>query len=164
MEAPQELSSKYLQASVVQLQDSIEKGIDSGLLESGEDASTLRHFFVPVTEEYGCGMYTRELTVPKGMTFVGKLHRHPHMVFLLKGELMVVSEAGRESIKAPYTWVSPSGAKRAFYALEDSILTNVHLTKTVGEDNLEIIEDEVISPTYTDMGLPEPDLTLLENK
>ena len=76
MEAPQELS-KYLQASVVQLQDSIEKGIDSGLLESGEDASTLRHFFVPVTEEYGCGMYTRELTVPKGMTFVGKQEESP---------------------------------------------------------------------------------------
>ena len=97
MEAPQELSSKYLQASVVQLQDSIEKGIDSGLLESGEDASTLRHFFVPVTKEYGCGMYTRELTVPKGMTFVGKLHRHPHMVFLLKGENIIISYMAKES-------------------------------------------------------------------
>jgi hypothetical protein len=67
-------------------------------------------------------------------------------------------------MKAPHTWVTPIGAKRAFYAVEDSILTNVHITQHLGEDKLELIEEEVIAPSYTSMGLDEPDLKLfLEN-
>ena len=59
---------------------------------------------------------------------------------------------------------TPVGAKRAFYAVEDSILTNVHMTKHLSEDKLQQLEDEVIAPSYTAMGLEEPDLKLfLEN-
>jgi len=156
--------SDSLKASVTHLENTIEEAVDSGEAECAIDQTSLRHFFTDPIEEYGCGIYTRELTVPKGMTFVGKIHRHSHMAFLMKGELLVVSSTGKEHIKAPHTWVTPVGAKRAFYALEDSILTNVHMTKHLGEENLEQLEDEVIAPSYTAMGLEEPDLKLfLEN-
>jgi hypothetical protein len=83
------------------------------------------------------------------------------MVFLMQGEMLIVSEQGKKYVKAPYTWVAPSGAKRAFHALQDSILTNVHLTSHLGEENLDQIEEEVIAPSYTSMGLDEPDLKIL---
>jgi len=151
-------------ASVTHLENTIEKAIESGDAECAVDQTSLRHFFTDSIDEYGCGIYTRELTVPKGMTFVGKLHRHSHMAFLMKGELLVVSSKGKKHITAPHTWVTPSGAKRAFYAVEDSIITNVHITQHLGEDKLEQMEKEVIAPSYSSMGLDEPDLTLfLEN-
>jgi hypothetical protein len=154
-----------LKASVTHFENSLNEAIESGEFDCALDKSSLRHFFVPEVEQYGCGTYTRELTVPKGMAFVGKLHKHSHMTFLLKGALLIVSSSGKEKVEAPHTWVSPVGAKRAFYALEDSILTTVHLTKHLSKDKLPDIEDEVIAPSYTSMGLDEPDLKLfLENK
>lgn len=152
-----------LKAQVKNFENTIKNEVESGNAECAMNQTSLRHFFVPAIEDGGSNLYTRELTVPKGMSFTGMLHRHQHMVFLMKGELLIVSEQGKKHIKAPYTWVAPSGAKRAFYALEDSILTNVHLTSHIGENQLEQIEEEVTAPTYSDMGLPEPDLkTLLE--
>jgi len=148
-----------LKAKVVSLEHSIESLIEDGQAECGIHQTSLKHYFIPPTAEFGCGTYTRELSVPKGMVFTGKLHRHSHMVFVLKGEFLVVSEAGKEHIKAPATFVSPVGAKRAFYALEDSTLTTVHLTKHSEEQDLGKIEEEIISPSYSAMGLEEPDLS-----
>lgn len=155
---------KSLKASVTHLENTMEHSIESGEAECAIDQSSLRHFFTEMQEEYGCGLYTRELTVPKDMVFVGKLHRHSHMAFLLEGEMLVVSATGKERIKAPHTWVSPVGAKRAFYALEKSILSTVHITKHLTTDELNDLEDEVISPSYESMGLEEPDLNLLMEK
>lgn len=150
-----------LKAQVTNLENTIKKEISEGNATCAVDQTSLRHFFVPAIEEGGCNLYTRELTVPKGMSFTGQLHRHAHMVFLMQGEMLIVSEQGKKYVKAPYTWVAPSGAKRAFHALQDSILTNVHLTSHLGEENLDQIEEEVIAPSYTSMGLDEPDLKIL---
>lgn len=150
--------NKNLQAAVVHLEKELTDGIADGLYDCAKDQTSLRHFFVEPVEEFGCGLYTRELTVPAGLTFTGALHRHAHMVFLLKGELLVISESGKKHIKAPHTWSAPAGTKRAFLALEDSILTNVHLTKKCGIENLQEIEDAIISPSYKELGLAEPDL------
>lgn len=140
----------------------LEKGIADGTLEDAQDACTLNHYFTPVIKEYGCGVYARELTMPKGAVIIGKLHRHPHLAFLSKGKLIIISEAIKETIEAPYTFVSPVGAKRAFYVLEEALLTTVHLTKEDSEEALEAIEDEVIAENYTELGLEEPDLTLFD--
>tara|TARA_R100000742_G_C4276924_1_gene98352 strand:+ start:971 stop:1465 length:495 start_codon:yes stop_codon:yes gene_type:complete len=151
--------STRLKASVSHLQNKIEEGIDEGKFVDAIPDTSLQHYFSPVIEEFGCGQYARELTVPKGMTFVGKIHKHPHISILLKGELVVVSESGRIHMKAPHTWVSPIGAKRAFYAVEDSVMTTVHITKQEPNlDHLDAIEDELITDSYSSIGLPEPNI------
>jgi len=150
-----------LKAQVKNFENTIKNEIESGNAECAMSETSLRHFFVPAIKEGGCNLYTRELTVPKGMSFTGQLHRHAHMVFLMQGEMLIVSEKGKKHVKAPYTWVAPSGTKRAFHALQDSIVTNVHLTSHLGTGNLEQIEEEVIAPSYTSMGLDEPDLKIL---
>lgn len=98
--------------------------------------------------------------MPKGMVVVGKLHKKPHLTFLMKGTILVVSEnGGKQRLKGPLTFVSPAGVKRVFYIEEDTVLTTVHLTKETKEDDLDRVEDEVISPSYEAMGLEEPDLS-----
>ena len=142
------------------LQRVMEEGIANGAFEDLSDQAPVEHFFTPVNEEYGCAQYARQLFMPKGSVVVGKLHKLPHLTFLLKGRVIVVSEnGGKQELVAPLTFVSPAGVKRAFHVLEDTILTTVHLSHRNNEDDLAAIEDEVISPSYTAMGLEEPDQT-----
>lgn len=150
-------TSVQLKASVVALEQAINDGILEGELEDAMDQCPVTHHFAPPVEEYGCGTYARELLIPKGVVIVGKIHRHSHLAFLMQGEVIIVSESGKQRIKAPYTFLSPVGAKRAFYAVEDSIITTVHLTKHTEES---AIEPEVIAETFTELGLEEPDLQM----
>lgn len=151
-----------MRASVSYLEAAIESLIDSGEVESSVDDSSLEHHFTPTIEDYGARLYARQCSVPKDMVFTGKLHRHPHIVSLISGKMAIVSEDGRKVVTAPSTWAAPAGSKRAFYALEDSVLLNVHITKIKDETDLDKLEEEVIAPSYSSIGLEEPNYKLLE--
>lgn len=91
------------------------------------------------------GMYGRELSIPAGATVVGKTHRHEHLVQLLSGEAVIVTEHGREHVVGPKTWVSPAGVKRALVTLTDCVFFTMHLNHSNTRD-LQEIEDYVIEP------------------
>jgi len=139
--------------SILATQAGMQKLIDTGEIESVEEKCTLTHHFVPINEKYGCGTYGREIFLPKGALVVGKIHRHPHLNFILKGKVSVNTEYGKKYFQAPCTFVSEPGLKRAVYAEEDTIWVTVHQTEHIGEEHLDKIEDEVISPTYEEIGL-----------
>lgn len=133
----------------------IEQGIKDKVA-SGEviaDDSPVKHYFAPVDEKYGCGTYAREILLRKGSLVIGKIHRHQHLNIISKGKVTVFTEFGKKELEAPCTFVSEVGLKRAVYAHEDTIWTTIHLTAHVGEENLDKIEDEVIAPSYGDLGL-----------
>jgi len=153
-----------IRTSIVMMQRIMEHGITEGVFEDKRSETSLTHYFTPVSEEYGCAQYARELFMPAGTMCVGKLHKLPHLTFLMKGRMIIISEnGGRQELVGPTTFVSPAGSKRAFHVLEDSILTTVHITQYGTEAEVPLIEDEVISQTYAAMGLEEPDTTGLEN-
>jgi len=135
---------------VVNLQKAMEAGLESGMFTP--DASTLKHYFAPIVDEYGCGTYAREIHLPKGSLVVGKIHRHSHINIISKGEVSVVTEHGKKYYTAPCTFISEVGLKRAVLVEEDAIWTTIHLTKHLGEDNLGEIEKEVIAESYEDIG------------
>jgi hypothetical protein len=98
------------------------------------------------------------------MLVVGKIHKKPHLAFLMKGTMLVTTEEGDlKRMTAPMSFVVPAGVKRAAYIEEEITIVNVHLTKETEEANLSKVEEEVISPSYEAMGLEEPDLTGLNN-
>lgn len=111
----------------------------------------LTHRFIPTDATYGCSVYAREIFLPKGSVIVGKIHKHTHLAFLLKGRVRIATEWGSEDVSAPYTFVSPAGVKRALYIEEDAIITTVHLTQYSDEQHLDEIEDEIIALTYADL-------------
>ena len=141
---------------VVALESAISNAIDGGELEDVMDKCILTHHFAPIVDDYGCGTYARELFMPKGTVIVGKIHRESHVNIISKGKVVVHTENGKETLQAPHTFISPAGIKRAVYIEEDTIWTTIHLTKNLGVENLETIENEVIAKTFAEIGLEEP--------
>jgi hypothetical protein len=128
------------------------------MIENGETQDTLpdcvvTHYFAPKDEKYGCCTYARQMFIPKGTLIIGKIHRHQHLNFILQGKVSVATEFGKKYFEAPCTFISETGLKRAVYAEEDTIWTTVHLTQYSGEQDLDKIEDEVIAPTYGEIGM-----------
>lgn len=100
----------------------------------------------PLKHTFADGVYVREIFIPKGMLIVGKIHRHAHPNFILKGEVSIVTESGGvQRLKAPMSLISPAGTKRVVFAHEDTVWITVHVTK---ETDLDKIEKVVIAETY----------------
>jgi hypothetical protein len=133
--------------------------------ENYQYVAKLTHIFTPIHEEYGCCAYARQIVLPKGSLVIGKIHRHQHLNFFMNGKVTVYTEAGREYFDGPKVFVSETGTKRAVFSHEEAIWTTVHLTKFAGEENLDKIEEEVIAPTYEDLGLiPYQEVQKVESK
>lgn len=98
-----------------------------------------------VTHHFAGGVYARELHIPKGAVIVGKIHRHAHLNFLMKGEISVLTEHGIQRLKAPAVIASSPGIKRAGFAHEDTIWITVHATQ---ETDLEAIEAQMICKSF----------------
>jgi len=138
---------------ILAAQDIIDRLIVEGAVPSTLDDCTLKHYFTPKDATYGCSTYAREMFIPKGTLIIGKIHRHQHLNFISQGKVTVFTEFGRKHLTAPCTFVSEVGLKRAVLAEEDTLWTTVHLTAFDSEADLAKIEDEVIAPTYADLGL-----------
>lgn len=151
--APNAPSKVCFRETVLAAQAEMQAMIDNGVVESLAQECTLKHYFTPKSDKYGCSTYAREIFLPKGSFVVGKIHRHQHLNILSKGRVKVFTEFGEKHLIAPCTFISEVGLKRAVYAEEDTIWTTVHLTQFENESELSKIEEEVISPSYDDMGL-----------
>jgi quercetin dioxygenase-like cupin family protein len=97
------------------------------------------------THYFADGIYGRELTIPKGLVVVGKIHRHEHLITLLKGEATIYTNEGMVRIKAPHTWVSKPGTKRALYTHKKCSFMAFHLNPTNTKD-VEVLEQDIIIP------------------
>lgn len=138
---------------ILTVQEGMQKMIDDGKIKDTLPDCTLTHYFTPKDDKYGCCTYAREMFIPKGTLIIGKIHRHPHLNFISKGRVTVFTEFGEKHLEGPCTFVSEVGLKRAVLAEEDTIWTTVHLTKFENASDLDKIEDEVIAPSYDDIGL-----------
>jgi hypothetical protein len=115
---------------------------------------------LPTRHWFADGMYLRELPRPADTTIVGKVHRKEHFYIVLTGEVTVVSDQGRERIKAPRILVCRPGTKRAVYAHVDSICITVHRTF---ETDLEALERELVEEDSTSLYGPGNTLRALES-
>lgn len=97
---------------------------------------------IPVRHYFAGGVYAREITIPKGATVVGKIHKTENLNIMSKGELLVTTDEGTVRLVAPHTIVSPPGTQRAAYAVEETVWTTLH---AVGEErDLDKIEAHFI--------------------
>ncbi len=103
----------------------------------------------PLKHSFSDGIYVREISIPKGMVLTGKIHKHEHPNFLLKGEVLVITEEGKETLTAPCSMMSKAGTKRALYAITDLVWTTIHHNPTNTQD-LKELEKIVIADSYKD--------------
>tara|TARA_R100001443_G_C3231881_1_gene148624 strand:- start:32 stop:532 length:501 start_codon:yes stop_codon:yes gene_type:complete len=80
------------------------------------------------------GIYIREMRMKKGQLGFSAIHKHSYGFFLLSGLLAGTKEDGVEEFVAPCYIVSPKGAKRIVYAMEDCVITTVHANPTNTQD------------------------------
>jgi len=103
----------------------------------------------PLEHSFSDGIYVRQISIPAGTLLTGKIHKHDHPNFLLKGEVIVVTEDGEETLIAPRAMMSKAGTKRALYAVTDLVWTTIHHNPTNTQD-LGELEKIVIAPSYKD--------------
>lgn len=101
----------------------------------------------PLKHSFANGIYVREIFIPKGIVLTGKIHKHEHPNFLLKGEVTVLTEGGGvERLKAPMSMISKAGTKRFVYTHSDTTWVTCH---SVGDEtDLAKIEEQVIAKSY----------------
>jgi hypothetical protein len=166
IKADNSLQKVQFRQDIMTIQNGLEEMIKDGVIESTLEDCKVKHYFSPKDEKYGCCTYAREMFIPKGTLIIGKIHRHQHLNIISKGKVVVYTEFGEKHMEGPITFVSEIGLKRSVYAIEDTLWTTIHMTEFVGEENLDKIEQEVIAPTYDEMGLIASidDLAKIENK
>jgi quercetin dioxygenase-like cupin family protein len=134
-----------IRAQLAAMEAALTDEVRSGRIAEAE--LPLRHVFTD-------GVYGREMTLPAGTCVVGKIHRHAHLNFLLKGRVSVLTEeGGLEELRAPRMLVSPAGVKRAVYVHEEAVWTVVHVNPTNTQD-LDEIERFTIAPSYAALEAP----------
>jgi len=101
----------------------------------------------PITHSFSDGIYIREMFAPKGAIIVGKIINQEHHIFLMSGEIIILTEQGQKTFIGPIHFNAPAGTKRVGYVVEDIVWCNIHpnLTNTI---NVDKIEKKVISPSY----------------
>lgn len=115
----------------------------------------------PLTHSFAGPIYLREIFIPKGMLATGRIHRHEHPIFFMRGEVSVFDEfSGLHRVKAPCYFVSRPGTKRIVFAYEDTVIVTVH---HVGEErNVPRIEEQHMAWMYDDYekGLECPEMLI----
>jgi quercetin dioxygenase-like cupin family protein len=150
--------------NIINVQEGLLKMIAEGVAKDTLPDCKLTHYYAPIDNNYGCGTYARQMFIPKGTLIIGKIHRHQHLNFIMQGRVSVSTEFGPKYFEAPCIFVSEVGLKRAVIAEEDTIWVTVHLTKHLGEENLAKMEEEVIAPSYKELGLIDSTKDLITEK
>ena len=109
--------------------------------EAGDGPCKILHHFAP-------GVYLREMQIPEGCLITGKIHKTEHICILSKGRVAVNDGIQEQIFEAPATRHSKPGAKRAIYAFEDSVWTNIHPTELCDPDE---IEKEIIAESFEEL-------------
>jgi hypothetical protein len=102
---------------------------------------------IPIQHHFSDGIYGREMFVPAGAAFTGKIHKTEHMSILLSGEMLIKTTTGAaEHIKAPCMFISPADTKKAGLAITDSTFITIHGTH---ERDINKLESELVSDSYS---------------
>ena len=99
---------------------------------------------MPVKHSYTDTQYIRESFVPAGVMFTTPIHKTEHPMFIIKGDVTIMTDGKKVRIKAPYYGITKAGTKRVIYTHEDSICVTVHTTK---ERDPKKLREELVAET-----------------
>ena len=84
------------------------------------------------------------MRIKKGQLGFSAIHKHSYGFFLLSGLLASSKEEGVEEFIPPCYIISPQGAKRIVYAMEDCVIVTVHANPTNIQDLDELAKINVV--------------------
>jgi hypothetical protein len=80
----------------------------------------------PLEHVFEAGLYIRRIAIPKGTLFIGRPHRVGHMVDLLSGSVLHVTERCRRIVHAPFSMTTTPQYQVCALALTDITARTVH--------------------------------------
>lgn len=83
---------------------------------------------IPVKNNHANGMYTREITIPRGTLLTGRVHLFDYVDIMLSGDITVATAEGAKRFTGANVLDGKAGRKRAGYAHEDTRWITVHKT------------------------------------
>lgn len=96
----------------------------------------------PLTHHFEKGLYIREISIPAGTLFIGRVHRYGHHVELVSGEGILVTETARVPVKPPHSIYTAPGGQVAFYATTDVVGRTLHANFSERRDT-QALEDDI---------------------
>jgi hypothetical protein len=117
---------------------SVADGVNVVVAKPEDNTRLIYPEFWKYKHSFADGIYIREMGMKKGQLGFSAIHKHSYGFFLLSGILASSKEEGVEEFVAPCYIVSPRGAKRVVYAIEDCIIATVHANPTNTEDLSEL--------------------------
>lgn len=93
------------------------------------------------------GLYGREWTCGAGCIIVTEIHKVQHISSLIKGKIVVASDAGCKVLEAPQFFVTEPGTQRVLLVLEDTVFTTVHLNPG-NEKDPDVLKAKLTVRTY----------------
>lgn len=99
------------------------------------------------THRFDTGVYMRECVIPTGFVVTGRIHKHAHWNFLLKGTITVWTEHGMQRLTAPAAIQSKPGIKRVGFAHEETVWMTVHPNPSDDRD-IPRIEERLFADTF----------------
>ena len=113
------------------------------IVGSGKEVIYPEHLW-EYKHSFANGLYMREMRMKQGQLGFSAIHKHSYGFFLLSGILASSKEEGIEEFIAPCYIVSPQGAKRIVYAIEDCVIVTVHANPTNTQDLNELAKINVL--------------------
>ena len=128
---------KYIEDYLISIAD------DDIIVGNGKEIVYPEHLW-EYKHTFADGVYIREMRMKQGQLGFSAIHKHSYGFFLLSGILQSSKEDGVEEFVAPCYIVSPKGAKRIVYAVEDCVIVTVHANPTNTEDLDELAKTNIV--------------------
>ena len=109
----------------------------------------LTNVFTIFLHSFAENMYIREMRMERGQLGISVIQKYEYPFFLLKGRLAVSSENGIIEMVGPEYIISPSGAKRIVYAVENCTIVTVH-PNPMNTKDLNILEKYLYAFNWKD--------------
>lgn len=93
------------------------------------EGAMLQHeqVIIPVKHRFSGGMYSREITIPKGTLLTGRIHKFDHFDIMLSGDISVSTDSDAVTrLTGLHIMEAKAGKKRAGYAHEDTHWITFH--------------------------------------
>ena len=98
---------------------------------------------IPLEHHFSDGLYSRQITVKKGIVLLGHKHKKTCLNILAQGAMLLKVNLEDEGhiITAPHTFHTDPGSQKIAICLEDAVFINVFKTD---ERDLDKLEEELI--------------------
>lgn len=102
----------------------------------------VKHIFQP-------GWYIRQMTMPAGQLFVGRIHRQGHLLKLIAGRAMWLRPDGRFIYDAPATVQTAPGSQVVAVSITEVVVQSLHVNPDDSRDIQQLEEDAFEPPEST---------------